>query len=51
MIPINPFQDYEEENDLFGNIFDKTHAHNSSSSDGIENTNFICDSEWKEDIF
>ena len=51
MILVNPFQDYKEKNDLFGNIFDETRACNSSSFDGIINTNLFFDLERKEVIF
>ena len=50
-ILVNPFKDYKEGNDVFGNIFDGTHASNSSSSNSIENTNLVCDLERKEVIF
>ena len=50
VIPNDRFQDYEE-NDFTMNIFDETHAHNSSSSNDIENTVILHDLERSEVIF
>ena len=51
VIPLNSFQDYEDEHVLFMNIFDEAHACNSSSFDAIENIGLVCDLERKEVIF
>lgn len=49
-ILVDSFQYYKKENYILGNIFDETHACNSSSSNSIENTNLIYDLERMEVI-